>query len=130
MAAGLAALASAVPVLLGSDWPTLPLDPLSGIAELTGTEDNGKAGEPAIRLARGVEAATIGAAWAAFDDTRKGTLTPGMLADVIVLSTDIFGQPVTPFHDAVVTTTIFDGKVVYSREPTNAPRARPASTSR
>ena len=66
-------------------------------------------------LARVLEAYTSGAAWASFDERRKGRLQPGMLADIVVLSADVFALPPQKVLDASVTTTIFDGKVVYSK---------------
>lgn len=62
-----------------------------------------------------VDALTREAAWASFDDHRKGSLVRDMLADVVVFSTDIMGQPAAELDDAEVTVTIFDGKVVYRR---------------
>jgi predicted amidohydrolase YtcJ len=43
-----------------------------------------------------------------------------MLADIVILSADLFTLSADKLLDAVVTTTIFDGKVVYDRE-TDAP---------
>jgi predicted amidohydrolase YtcJ len=40
----------------------------------------------------------------------------GVLADVVVLSKDVFKEPVEKVRDFEVVTTIFDGKVVYERE--------------
>ncbi len=62
-----------------------------------------------------IDGYTSGAAYASFDERRKGTLAPGMLADITILSTDIFVGPPERFLDARVETTIFDGKVVYAR---------------
>jgi predicted amidohydrolase YtcJ len=56
----------------------------------------------------------VGAAWASFDEHRKGTLKPGMLADLVILSTDIFAGA-SELDDAEVVMTVFDGKVVYKR---------------
>jgi predicted amidohydrolase YtcJ len=52
-------------------------------------------------------------AYATFDEKQKGTLTPGMLADVVILATDIFSHEATRREDLAVKTTILDGKVVY-----------------
>jgi transcriptional regulator with XRE-family HTH domain len=54
-------------------------------------------------------------AYASFEEQRKGTLAPGMLADVVVLSRDIFAEPPAKPGDVVVDVTVFDGKVVYRR---------------
>lgn len=78
----------------GSDWPVYPVDVLRGIhcAVTRMTPEGTPAGgwEPAQRI--GAEAAlrhfTRDAAYAGFDETTRGTLTPGKLADLVVLSDD------------------------------------------
>lgn len=54
-------------------------------------------------------------AYASFEEQRKGTLAPGMLADIVVLATDVLSQLPAKAADVVVATTIFDGNVVYER---------------
>ena len=46
-----------------------------------------------LTLKAAIDAYTSGAAWASFDEQRKGSLAPGMLADLVVLSEDIFEAP-------------------------------------
>jgi hypothetical protein len=87
-----------------------------------GTPPGGWHAEERVPLAAAVEAYTSGAAWAAFDEQRKGRLAPGQLADLVILSADIFATPPAKLMDAVVTTTIFDGKVVYERETVTSSR--------
>ena len=96
----------------GSDWPRLPLDPLASLRAAV-ERDEMQAAEQ-LTLKSAVNAWTSGAAWASFDDHRKGTLKAGMLADLVVLSTDIFAGP-EKLKSAEVVTTIFDGKIVYKR---------------
>jgi len=57
-------------------------------------------------------------AWASFDEQRKGTLKAGMLADIVVLSDDIFASKARSLDLAStrVAVTVFDGKVVYQRD--------------
>jgi hypothetical protein len=99
-------------VAFGSDWPVLPLEPLDAIRAAV-RRPNMHAGE-ALTLKSAINAWTSGAAWASFDDHRKGTLKPGMLADLVILSTDIFKEP-AQFTAAEVVMTVFDGTVVYKR---------------
>jgi predicted amidohydrolase YtcJ len=54
-----------------------------------------------------------------FDEQRKGTLAAGMLADIVILTGDIF-TPEARLRDAKVAKTIFDGRVVYDREKTDS----------
>jgi len=96
----------------GSDWPTLPLDPLASLRAAV-RRPEAHANEQ-LTLKSAINAWTSGAAWASFDDHRKGTLKPGMLADLVILSTDIFGGA-KQLDDAEVVMTVFDGKVVYKR---------------
>lgn len=108
----------------GSDWPVVTLDPRCGLnmaVNRTTPEGTPSGGwYPAERLPLGValEAYTSAAAWASFDEQRKGRLAPGQLADIVILSKDLFSLPASRLLEAEVTTTIFDGKVVYSREKT------------
>jgi predicted amidohydrolase YtcJ len=54
-------------------------------------------------------------AYAEFEDQRKGTLAPGMLADIVVLASDVFTALPTKAIDVVVQATVFDGRIVYER---------------
>jgi predicted amidohydrolase YtcJ len=111
---------------MGSDWPVVSPDPrleLNMAVNRTtpeGTPPGGWLPEQKIPLADAIDAYTSGAAYASFDETRKGRIAPGMLADVVVMSTDLFALPPARLLDAAVRVTIFDGKVVYtatSRSP-------------
>lgn len=109
-------------LVFGSDWPGGSLDPLIGLhvavnrTSLDGFPDGGS--EPAERLPldRAIEAYTSNAAWASFDEQRKGRLAPDMLADIVVLSKDLFALPPEQLTEAEVAFTIFDGKVVFERQ--------------
>ena len=80
-------LAADVPVALGSDGPMNPYLNLM-FASLNATN-------PAQAMTReqAVSAYTLGAARAELMETQKGTLAPGMLADLAILSQDIFTAP-------------------------------------
>ncbi|MGH8187902.1 MAG: amidohydrolase, partial [Steroidobacteraceae bacterium] len=105
----------------GSDWPVVTLDPRAGL-QVAANRMSPK-GEPAggsipaerLPLTAVIDAYSSGAAYASFDEQRKGTLAKGMLADIVILSTDIFKAPPERVMDAQVDVTIFDGKVVYDR---------------
>jgi len=96
----------------GSDWPLLPLDPLESL-RATVHRPEMQAGEQ-LTLKSAINAWTSGAAWASFDDHRKGMLKADMLADLVILSTDIFKSS-ADLAAAEVVMTVFDGKVVYKR---------------
>jgi predicted amidohydrolase YtcJ len=96
----------------GSDWPRLPLDPLATV-RATVNRAPSQASEQ-LTLKSAINAWTSGSAWASFDDHRKGTIKPGMLADLVVLTTNIFGGR-AKLDAAEVAMTIFDGRIVYRR---------------
>jgi len=58
---------------------------------------------------------TLNAAYAAFEEDIKGSLTPGKLADIVVLSRDLLTVPEDQILATKVELTILDGKVVYQR---------------
>ncbi len=107
----------------GSDWPVMTLDPLMGLhvaVNRTTVESLPEGGWlPAERLAlrKAIDAYTSDAAWASYDEQRKGVLVRDMLADLVVLSDDIFEGPPSRITESHVMVTIVDGKVVYRRDP-------------
>ena len=62
-----------------------------------------------------LRAYTANAAYAAFEEQTKGSLSPGKLADVTVLSEDILTVPEEKILDAEVLFTIVGGEVLYAR---------------
>jgi predicted amidohydrolase YtcJ len=103
----------------GSDWPVAPLDPLSGIyaavtrATLDGKNPGGWFPEQRLTVEEALRAYTLGAAYAAFQETEKGTISPGKLADVVVLSDDLFRIAPERIKDVRVEITILGGRLVY-----------------
>ena len=108
-----------VRVAFGSDWPVAPLSPILGVyaavtrATIDGKNPNGWVPAQKITVEEAVRAYTAGSAYAEFTDAEKGTLAPGSLADVIVLSDDIFAIAPESIRDVRVRTTIVGGRVVY-----------------
>jgi predicted amidohydrolase YtcJ len=111
-----------------SDWPARPLDPritlAAAIAEEAATPEDttkpsGSATERAAWLAGAIDAYTARAAYATFDETRKGTLAKDMLADLVIFTTDVFdAKRPAPLTDAAITTTIANGRVVFNATQT------------
>lgn len=105
----------------GSDWPVAPMIPLQGIyaavtrRTLDGKNPNGWVPEQKITVAEAVHAYTVGAAFAEHEENIKGSLTPGKLADLVVLSQDIFHIDPVEIWNTHVDLTLFDGKVIYQR---------------
>ena len=108
-----------VRVAFGSDWPVAPLGPILGIyaavtrATIDGKNPDGWVPAQKITVEEAVRAYTAGSAYAEFTDAEKGTLAPGSLADVIVLSDDIFTIAPERIRGVRVRTTIVGGRVVY-----------------
>jgi hypothetical protein len=96
----------------GSGWPRLPLDPLASIRAAVNRAPIHVSEQLTLKSA--INAWTSGSAWASFDDHRKGTIKPGMLADLVVLTTNIFGGQ-AKLDAADVAMTIFDGRIIYRR---------------
>ena len=71
--------------------------------------------EQKITVAEAIQAYTMGSAYASFDDKIKGSIEPGKLADMVVVSGDILSMPPAEIEKARVETTVFDGKVIYRR---------------
>jgi len=105
----------------GSDCPVETLDPFTGIhAAVTRQKANsepegGWYSEERLSVAEAVYGYTMGAAYASGEETIKGSITPGKLADLIVLSHDIFTIHPAKILETAVDYTIFDGKVVYEK---------------
>jgi predicted amidohydrolase YtcJ len=108
-----------VKLAFGTDWPVAPLNPLLGLyAAVTRQTPDGKhpegwIPEQKITLAEAVEAYTLGAAYAEFADNSKGSISPGKLADIVILDTDLFALPPEKIKDASVMFTVVGGKIVY-----------------
>jgi predicted amidohydrolase YtcJ len=107
----------------GSDWDVAPMTPLMGIyaAVTRRTLDNkrpeGWVPEQKITVEEAVRAYTMGSAYASFDEKLKGSIEPGKVADLIVLSDDIFTIDPVKIADTKVLITLFDGKVITSPDP-------------
>ena len=85
-------------------------------ATLDGKRPGGWVPEQKITVAQAIHAYTMGSAYAAFEENVKGSLTPGKLADVVVLSADPFALSPEKLKDVEVELTILGGKVVYEKK--------------
>ena len=105
----------------GSDWWVAPIDPLAGIyaavtrRPIDGSRPGGWVPEQKISVREAVHAYTVGSAYASFQDHLKGSLEPGKLGDLVVLSNDIFEIDPTEIAQAKAELTIVGGKIVYDR---------------
>ena len=112
-----------VRLAFGTDWDVAPLDPVLGLyaavtrATLDGKNPEGWIPEQKITLAEAVEAYTLGSAFAEFQEKEKGSITPGKLADMVILSGNIFDMKPESIRNVKVETTIVGGKIVYRASP-------------
>jgi predicted amidohydrolase YtcJ len=97
-----------VRVALGSGWPDAPLNPMLTLRaaiehQLTATE--------------ALAAHTSGSAVAEFQESEKGTIARGKLADLVILSDDILSIPAAQIGNVRALTTIVGGRIVHQRKP-------------
>jgi predicted amidohydrolase YtcJ len=108
-------------VAFGSDWYVAPPVPVEGIyaavtrQTLDGKNPGGWVPEQKISVEEAIRAYTKDAAYASFDELRKGTLEPGKLADFVILDRDITRIPPEDIKNTKVLMTVVGGKVVYER---------------
>jgi len=106
-----------VPVAGSSDCPIAPLFPLIGIQ--TAMTRRSRSGIPfnlsdCLSLSEALSLFTSAGAWVGFEESCKGRITPGMLADLTVLDGDLTTTPVEEISTLKVTMTIIGGEVVWS----------------
>lgn len=103
----------------GTDAPVEDVSPIASYyATVSRRLDDGSVFFADQRMSRieALRSYTIDAAYAAFEDDLKGTLTPGKLADIVVLSQDILGIAEDEIPHTNVEMTIVGGKIAYRRE--------------
>jgi len=112
-------LSHGVHLAFGTDWPYAPFDPVLTVyaavtrATLDGRNPNGWFPEQKLSVAEAVEAYTMGSAYAEFQEKEKGSITPGKLADMVLLSDDIFSIEPAKIRDVKVLKTIVGGRLVW-----------------
>jgi predicted amidohydrolase YtcJ len=102
----------------GTDAPVEDIDPIANYyATVTRRTKDGTVFFPDQRMSRleALRSYTLNAAYAAFEESSRGSLTVGKLADMTVLSADITTVPAEQIRTAAVVYTIVGGKVLYKR---------------
>jgi predicted amidohydrolase YtcJ len=116
-------LALGVPIASGSDFPVEDPNPLWGFyAAITRQDHHGQPPGgwfPEQRMTRqeALESWTIRGAYAAFEEKVKGSLTPGKMADFVILSRDIMSVPPAEILKTRVLMTVVAGRIVHSELP-------------
>jgi hypothetical protein len=103
----------------GSDWDVAPLSPIEGIfaavarRTIDGKNPGGWFPEQKITPEEALRAYTSSAAYAAFEEKEKGTLSAGKLADFVVLSADPLSVELERIEKITVVMTVVGGRAVY-----------------
>jgi predicted amidohydrolase YtcJ len=102
-----------------SDWNVAEMDPLVWLyaARTRANLDGSDAWTPeeTIDLPSAIRAATLGSAYANFAEADRGSIETGKLADLVVLSRDVFAGEPAALLETAVDATIMDGEMVYRR---------------
>jgi predicted amidohydrolase YtcJ len=106
-------LAAGIPLALGSDGPTNPY------LDIMFATNPGNRPSEAITREQAVTAYTLTSAYAEFQEKEKGTIEAGKLADIAVLSQDIFTVPAEELPKTVSVLTLVGGKIVYKAKAPN-----------
>jgi len=108
-------------VAFGSDWEVAPATPLEGIyaavtrRTLDGANPNGWIPAQKITVEEALRAYTSAGAYAQFQESEKGTLVAGKLADFVLVDQDLTRIAPEAIRDAHVVMTIVGGRVVYEK---------------
>jgi predicted amidohydrolase YtcJ len=115
-------LKSGARMAFGSDWPVEPLDPMRGLYSAVARkniEDDFPEGgwfpDQKLTMAEAIKLFTAGSAYASFEENLKGTLEPGKLADMVVLSRDLFTIQPREILETRAVCTILGGRVVFQK---------------
>jgi predicted amidohydrolase YtcJ len=106
----------------GSDYPVFPMDPLLGVYTAVtrqlpdGSPPGGWHPEHRISIEAAIRHYTWGSAYAAFREDELGVLRPGMLADLVVLSEPVIGEPPAALLRARPVLTIMGGRDTFRAE--------------
>ncbi len=103
-------------LVLGSDWPVSPIDPIAGIhAAVTRARWADDLPDQSLTVEEAVAGYTIAGAYAQFMEDRKGALKPGYLADIVILDRDITSIDPDEIATASVMQTICGGRTTFAR---------------
>jgi predicted amidohydrolase YtcJ len=111
-----------VRLALGTDWNVAPLNPMLTLyaattrATLDGKNPKGWFPEQKLTIKEAIEAYTMGSAYAEFQEKEKGSVTPGKLADMVLLSDDVLNIDPVKIRDVKVLKTWVGGKLTYDAD--------------
>ena len=112
---------SGIRICCGSDSPVETTNVLHGIyqavtrKDLEGNPSGGWLPDQKLTVDEALHGYTMGGAYASFEEKIKGSLEEGKLADMVVLSGDIFNIEADNIKDIEVDMTIMDGKIIFEK---------------
>ena len=111
-----------VRLALGTDWNVAPLNPMLTLyaattrATLDGKNPSGWFPEQKLTIKEAIEAYTMGSAFAEFQESVKGSIAPGKLADMVLLSDDVLAIDPVKIREVKVLKTWVGGKLTYDAD--------------
>jgi len=114
----------------GSDWPVVTLNPWYGVQNAVtrqtrdGKPPDGFVPKERLSLQQAIEGYTLGAAVGARREKTEGSIEPGKLADLIIISQDLFSTEPSQIYKTQVLLTIVGGKVVYQSPDWKLPKSK------
>ena len=114
-------LQSGIPIVNGTDVPVEPINPIASFyasisrKTLKGTPEGGYEPEQKMTREQALRSYTLDAAYGAFEENIKGSITVGKLADFTIYDQDIMTVPEDEVLKTEVIMTIFDGAIVFDK---------------
>jgi predicted amidohydrolase YtcJ len=100
-------------VVSGSDCPVEPINPLLGVWAAVARKGSA---EESLTLEEALRTYTLNAAYASFDESKKGTIEVGKYADLTILSDDLATVSPEKIKDITVEMVLVNGEIVYARQ--------------
>jgi len=100
-------------VASGSDCPVEPINPLLGVWAAVARKGSAK---ESLTLEEALRTYTLNAAYASFDENKKGTIEVGKFADLTILSDDLDTVQPEKIKDMAVEMVLVNGEIVYARQ--------------
>ena len=113
-----------VRLAFGTDWSVAPLNPMLSLyaattrATLDGKNPKGWFPEQKLTIQEAIEAYTMGSAYAEFQEKEKGSITPGKLADMVLLSDDVLKIDPPKIREVKILKTWVGGKLTFDADLT------------
>ena len=117
-----ALLKSGIPIVNGTDVPVEPLNPIASFyasvsrKTLKGLPEGGYESEQKMTREQALKSYTLDAAFGAFEENIKGSISIGKLADFTIYNQDLMTVVENEILNTEIVMTIFDGEVVYSKK--------------